>query len=376
MRVNPRKIQSMAATIKNRDIFPPADASEADSAKGSTLESVANWLARFPPVIVWVASTFLAVAIGWSDNATGWEMSLFIFYALPIIVVVWRSGLISGIVMALLCGVVWMLANESSHPYETDLGYGWAMVSRLFYFTVVAFAVNSVRKKQQADAAHILMLEERRQLERDIVSVSEHEQQRIGQDLHDGLCQQLAAIGCAARVLAEDLQAQKLSAAEDAVLIEESLKNAVVEARALARGIFPVHVDRSGLTAALTDLGRTTGRLTGAKIDVRAETEINVDSPEAAMQLYRIAQEALANAVRHSEASQISILVTVEGNQLKLMIEDNGKGINFRTGARTGMGLRTMHYRAQALGGLLDVKDRKGGGTVVTCAVDINKESP
>lgn len=366
----------MAATIENRDTFPPADASESESAKGSTLESVANWLNGFPPVVVWMATVSLAVMIGWTDSATGWEMSLFIFYALPIIVVVWRSGLISGLVMAALCGVIWLLANESSHPYETGLGYAWAMVSRLFYFGVVAFAVNSVRKKQQADAAHILMLEERRQLERDIVSVSEHEQQRIGQDLHDGLCQQLAAIGCAARVLAEDLQAQKLSAAEDAVLIEESLKNAVVEARALARGIFPVHVDRSGLTAALTDLGRTTGRLTGAKIDVRAETEINVDSPEAAMQLYRIAQEALANAVRHSEASQISILVTVEGNQLKLMIEDNGKGINFRTGARTGMGLRTMQYRAQALGGLLDVKDRKGGGTVVTCAVDINKESP
>jgi signal transduction histidine kinase len=366
----------MAATIENSDLFPPADASESESAKGSSLESMAKWLNGFPPVVVWVATVFLAVMIGWLDYSTGWEMSLFIFYALPIFIVVWHSGLLSGLVMTAICGVVWMLANESSHPYETNLGYGWAMVSRLFYFGVVAFAVNSVRRKQQADAAHILMLEERRQMERDIVSVSEHEQQRIGQDLHDGLCQQLAAIGCAARVLAEDLQAQKLSAAEDAVLIEESLKNAVVEARALARGIFPVHVDRSGLSAALADLGRTTGRLTGAKIDVRAETEINVDSPEAAMHLYRIAQEALANAVRHSEASQITIVVTVEGNQLKLMIEDNGKGINFRTGARNGMGLRTMQYRAQALGGLLDVKDRKGGGTVVTCVVEINKESP
>ena len=366
----------MSATIDNRDFPPHADPADSRKVAVGSLAKLAENLTAFPPFVVWVASFILAITIGWMDNVTGWEMSLFIFYALPIIIVVWRCGLISGLVMAAVCGVVWMLANESSHPYETDLGYGWAMVSRLFYFGVVAYAVNSVRKKQQADAAHILMLEERRQLERDIVSVSEHEQQRIGQDLHDGLCQQLAAIGCAARVLAEDLQTQRLSAAEDAVLIEESLRNAVVEARALARGIFPVHVDRSGLAAALTDLGRTTSRLTGAKIDVRAETETHVDSPEAAMHLYRIAQEALANAVRHSEASQIDILVAMEGSQLKLKIEDNGKGINTRAGTRSGMGLRTMQYRAQALGALLTVGSRVGGGTVVTCAVNISKESP
>ena len=94
------------------------------------------------------------------------------------------------------------------------------------------------------------------------------------------------------------------------------------------------------------------------------------------MHLYRIAQEALANAVRHSEASQIDILVAMEGSQLKLKIEDNGKGINTRAGTRSGMGLRTMQYRAQALGALLTVGSRVGGGTVVTCAVNISKESP
>lgn len=324
-------------------------------------------LAAVPKPVAVLLALSLALFIGWVDDLTGWEMSLFIFYALPIIITVWRSGISAGLFTAAFCGVVWLFANQSSHPYETHLGYAWAMVSRLFYFSVVAFAVNAVRKKQHSDAAHILMLEERRQLERDIVSVSEHEQQRIGQDLHDGLCQQLAAIGCAARVLAEDLQAQKLPAAEDAVMIEESIQLAMLEARALARGIFPVHVDETGLAAALVDLGRTMSRLTGARIDVRADADVNVDSPEVAMHLYRIAQEALANAVRHSEASQIIISTELTGEGLKMNIEDDGKGMPDPAVRGEGMGLRTMHYRAQALGAKLEIQPRSGGGTRVCC---------
>lgn len=366
----------MEATIRSRVLPASTEVKTPAKTGGVTLEKLSTFLTQLPEMVVWISSLLLSLFIGWVDDITGWEMSLFIFYALPIIIVVWRSGITSGLVTAAFCGVVWMFANESSHPYETSLGYAWAMVSRLFYFSVVAFAVNAVRNKQKADAAHILMLEERRQLERDIVSVSEHEQQRIGQDLHDGLCQQLAAIGCAARVLAEDLQSQRLSAADDAVLIEESIQLAVIEARALARGIFPVHVDRSGLAAALTDLGRTTERLTGASISVQAETEINVDSPEAAMHLYRIAQEALANAVRHSEATRINISLRIVSDQLLMRIEDDGKGMNARESTPSGMGLRTMLYRAQALGGVLDVRPGTEKGTVVSCAVRMEKTRP
>ena len=95
--------------------------------------------------------------------------------------------------------------NYATRPYETTLGYVWATVSRGVFFGVVAYAATAVRNRQEADAAaRIQALEERRQLEEDLVAVSEHEQQRIGWDLHDGLCQQLAAIGLAARSLADD----------------------------------------------------------------------------------------------------------------------------------------------------------------------------
>ena len=148
-----------------------------------------------PRVIGLAPAITLTLLIGWVDWVTGWELSMFIFYAIPIVLAVWWSGGQAGLFMAIFSGVVCWIANKDSHTYETELGYSWAMLNREGYFCVVAFAVNVVRRKQDDDAARIRMLEELRQLEKDIVRVSEHEQQRIGQDLHDGLCQQLAAIG-------------------------------------------------------------------------------------------------------------------------------------------------------------------------------------
>jgi signal transduction histidine kinase len=333
------------------------------------------WLARMASALQVLPAAFVTLIIlasslfiGWMDYASGWELSLFILYAVPIMIAVWRLGSRAGLLTAAWCSVVWLVANEASHPYETQLGYIWAMFSRLFYFSVVVFAVLAVRNKQAADAARIQMLEEQRQLEADIVSVSEHEQQRIGQDLHDGLCQQLAAIGCAARALADELQEHDLPEARDAILIEDSIQQAVLEARNLARGIFPVHVDRSGLAAALIDLGKTMSRLTGASIKVRNCLDVPVDSPEVSMHLYRIAQEAVANAVRHSGASEITIALEEADDSLELRVEDNGKGMTSDSHTRgDGMGLRTMRYRAQALGATLETGNIPGGGTFVRC---------
>jgi signal transduction histidine kinase len=318
------------------------------------------------------AMMIVTLVIGWLDYITGFEVTMFVFYGIPIFLAVWWAGYRVGLFIALLSGVIWWLANMNTNPYETQLGYAWALVNRLVYLCVVVFAVTALRNKQEADEARIQMLEERRQLEKDIVSVSEHEQQRIGQDLHDGICQQLAAIGCAARVLAEDLQAQGVQAAHDASLIEGSLQQVVMEARNLARGIFPVHVDRSGLAAALADLGKMMSRLTGIPIVVNDCVDVPLDAPEVSMHLYRIAQEAVANAVKHSGATEIQVAMKLEDEMLELRVEDNGKGMPPSSRTRSdGMGLRTMHYRAQALQAVLAIEPRIQSGTLVSCRVQL-----
>lgn len=334
-------------------------------------------LMRGQPVSrVILVTLLLTLMLGWLDDATGWEVSLLILYAMPIVLAVWWGGLRVGIVITLCSGAVWWLVNEDTLPYETSLTQMLAVVNRIFYFSVVAYAVSAVRTKQDADAEYIGILEEHRQLEKDIVKVSEHEQQRIGQDLHDGLCQHLAAVGCAARVLAEELQAQGVAAAADVVMIEESIHQAVREARNLARGIFPVHVDRSGLAAALQDLAHTMSGLTGASIVVKECGDVPTDEPEVSMHLYRIAQEAVANAVRHGEAAEVVIAVKMDGDTLDLAIEDNGKGMPPVSRIQgEGMGLRTMQYRAQALGATLDFEPRSGGGTCVHCRMPLTLSS-
>lgn len=345
-----------------------------DSEKETTLSrwwmSATNAMRHQSIWITIVVMMFFTLGIGWLDNITGFEITLFVFYGIPIFLTVWWAGTRAGLFIAILSGVVWWLANMSTTPYETQLGYAWALLNRLVYLCVAVFAVTALRHKQEADESRIQMLEERRQLEKDIVSVSEYEQQRIGQDLHDGICQQLAAIGCAARVLAEDLQALGVQAAHDASLIEGSLQQVVMEARNLARGIFPVHVDRSGLAAALADLGKMMSRLTGIPIVVNDCVDVPLDAPEVSMHLYRIAQEAVANAVKHSGATEVNVAMKLEDDMLELRVEDNGKGMPYTSRTRgEGMGLRTMHYRAQALQAVLAIEPRNQGGTKVSCRV-------
>lgn len=315
----------------------------------------------------------LTLGIGWVDLVTGWELSLFVFYGLPVVLAVWLLGGNAGLVVAVAHGPIWWLANLANQPYETSWGYNWAMISRILIFAFIAVGANAIRSKQEADKARIEMLEQVRRLQDEIVSASEYEQQRIGQDLHDGLCQQLAAIGCAARALAEDLQAHQLAEAQDAENIESAIQQAVMEARSMARGIFPVHVDHTGLSIALSELAQNTQRLTGIAINVDDVADVQIESPEVAMHLYRIAQEAVANAVRHSGATQVVISLLMEGHYLKLTINDNGSGIEAGEGlAGLGMGLRTMHYRAHAMGAKLAIVEGSRGGTSVCCSLKVN----
>ena len=339
-------------------------------------ERITHFMRRQSPMLPPTLSFLLVLLIGWLDWTTDWELSFFVFYALPILLAVWWGGKRSGYIIATVSALVWWLANVDSHPYTTQIGYAWAMASRWVFFVVVCWSGHAVRKKQQGDAEQIRQLEERRQLEHDIVAVSEHEQQRIGQDLHDGLCQQLAAISCAQHVLASDLRAQSNPAAQDAAMIEEAIQHAMIEARTLARGIFPIQVGASGLAVALNDLAQMTTRLTGAEISVTDSNPVSCLEPEVTMHLYRIAQEAVSNALRHGRATEVVISTRLEAGNFILLVEDNGCGFDaLRKNAVDGMGLRTMRYRAQSLQAQFDVGSRPNGGSFVCVKLDLNNHA-
>lgn len=213
-------------------------------------------------------------------------------------------------------------------------------------------------------------LSERKMLEDKLLSISEEEQARIGQDIHDDLCQQLAAIGCLAKVVYQRLTATNSPEALQLNEIVRLITNANIRAREMSRGLMPVVLDSAGLMAALADLARGTERIFRISCPFHCDPPVQVDDNKVAIQLYRIAQEAVANALKHSQADRIEITLELRDGMIVLVIRDNGKGIAENTADRHGgMGLLTMNHRARMVGGTLTVELDPKGGTVVECIV-------
>jgi PAS domain S-box-containing protein len=208
----------------------------------------------------------------------------------------------------------------------------------------------------------------RRQLEREVLEVSNREQQRIGNDLHDGLGQELTGIALLLRGL--ENRAEREAPALSPSLEEVALlvNDAIFTTRALARGLSPVTFDRGGLSLALEELARRLSAM--FHIDVRCETDDTFDhSLESvnALHLYRIAQEAVTNAAQHGHAAHVKISLRCDGDRGLLRIEDTGSGFSPAIQQSKGLGLRIMHYRAQMMAGSLRVESVRSRGTTVSC---------
>jgi PAS domain S-box-containing protein len=208
----------------------------------------------------------------------------------------------------------------------------------------------------------------RRQLEREVLEASNREQQRIGNDLHDGLGQELTGIALLLRGLENraEREAPALSPSVEEVAL--LVNDAIFTTRALARGLSPVTFDRGGLALALEELARRLSAM--FHIDVRCEADDSLDRGLAsvnALHLYRIAQEAVTNAAQHGQSSKVSLSLRCDGDRGLLRIEDNGSGFNPSTQQSKGLGLRIMHYRAQMMAGSLRIESARALGTVVSC---------
>lgn len=309
----------------------------------------------------------MVLVIGYLDYFTSWEMSLFVLYAVPILLAVWFTGPRGGCLVAILAAVTWWWANSYDNPYSTRWGYVWATVSRFMYFIFLVVGGAAMKAEQEASRARIEALERTRELEADIVRASEREQRRIGQDLHDGLCQYLAAVGCAAASLKEDLRLRGAPESGPASEIEELIRDAVAQARDLARGIFPVQMDEAGLCTALEELACNTGRLQGVNVRVDFQGDVRIPDPATSMHLYRIAQESIANSIRHGAARNIDVVVSEGDDVFMMTVTDDGAGITKPTTRGPGMGLKTMLYRAQLIGAQLEVANNPSGGVIVSC---------
>jgi PAS domain S-box-containing protein len=216
---------------------------------------------------------------------------------------------------------------------------------------------------------------ERKRLEREIIEISNREQQRIGSDLHDGLGQELTGIALMLKGVVTQLRKEGSAARLDIEDVIVLVNNAVESTRALARGLSPVSGERGGLAAALQALATRASERYG----IQVEFDSNPDEPlrlneAAATHVYRIVQEALTNVIRHSAATEVEIRLYPSGDELHLSVDDNGRGFSQPDpGGCGGLGLKIMQYRTQMLGGELLIETAIRGGASIHCSLPMER---
>lgn len=210
-------------------------------------------------------------------------------------------------------------------------------------------------------------ISERKQLEQEIIEVSNREQQRIGQDLHDGLCQELAGIQLMCEVLEQKLSAKSKAEAKQVGEIAGHIKEAIAHTRKLARGLSPVELEANGFVSALHELAAHVEKLFQIECRFECAAPVSVRDNVAATHLYRIAQEAINNAVKHGKAKRVTISLKPNGGKNTLTVSDDGAGFSDETKKNSGMGLHIMKYRAGVLNAPLEIRSAVGAGTTVTC---------
>lgn len=215
-------------------------------------------------------------------------------------------------------------------------------------------------------AANILAAAiESRRLEEELLGTIEREQQRIGQDIHDGLCHQLAGIGFSIGLTARDLP-DSLDAKSKLADVVGNIRSAILEARMLARGLSPVQLESDGLISALHELVSSTEQLFKISCRFDCEQPVLIEDNATATHLYRIAQEAIHNAIKHGHATEV-ILTLADSGDHTLTISDNGLGLPPEFSSSKGMGVHIMKYRAGMIGGRLSIASGQRRGTKVVC---------
>jgi PAS domain S-box-containing protein len=214
---------------------------------------------------------------------------------------------------------------------------------------------------------------ERKGLEEAILEISAREQRRIAQDLHDGLGQHLTGIAFMSKVLEEKLSDRSLPEAVEAAKIVRMVNQAIDNTRELARGLHPVPAEPLGLMSALRRWASDVEQLFHIRCCFQCPRPLSIPDANLATHLYRIAQEAVHNAIRHGKSRNIVVSLSGKNGTGTLTIRDDGDGFQNKQEGHPGVGLSIMNYRADMVGGSLKVQPNEDRGITVTCVFPIRR---
>lgn len=348
-----------------------------------THHAIAEWLATCSPAsLIWLWLG-LALLVGEIDWLSGPEWSFAIFYLLPVTGAAWFSGKSSGLAVASFSALVWLLAEVfAAGPDLHEVALVWNCAARLGIFVFVVFMLDHIRnlntrlEERIAQRTRELEAEVARGLAmgREMGNISHREQQRIAHELHDGLGQELGAVAFQAKLLAASLAEKGGPFSAEAERMTALLNQSIARARALSHLLDPLGVESGGLRQALSLLVDRSGEAFATACTLEAPASLPELGGEVALNLYRIAQEAIHNAVEHGRATHVTVGVECDTECLTLTILDDGCGFDTdstATAPHFGMGLKIMRHRAEGLGAQLQIQSAPGTGCNVICRVPL-----
>lgn len=343
-----------------------------------------RWLDGMQPRTVIVSGILFILSIGGIGYATGPLLSTSLLYLIPLLVITRVAGLRAGIFSALLAGALWLGTDllamiDYTHPVTPY----WNALMRIGTFLIAVSLVAATRslnahleeRVNERTAALEAKIAETQQLEKTILEIGDRERAAIGQDLHDGLCQQLVGAAFSANLLREKLTADPTSCTGDAEQIADLIDDSITQARNLSRGLYPVRLETEGLEMAVRELASNLAQRFGIPCHVQCPVPLPLLGESIGIHLYRIIQEAVTNAAKHSKARQIVIHLELEENALHVSVTDDGTGIKHAGLNPLGMGLNIMEYRARMIGADFEIKDNSSSGTRVSCVAKLKAES-
>jgi signal transduction histidine kinase len=304
------------------------------------------------------------------------ETPFLLFFA-AIMLSAWYGGVGPGIVATIL-------SATASTMFFQEASLDWR-VFRVSVFVVEGVLISTLSGFMHAARARAERNEQLANgLKKTVTEVSEAEQRRLGRELHDGLGQHLTGVALLSRFLSQKLRAGSRPEAETAAEVAELVNESIDWTRELARGLSPMDLDRTTLPAALRELASKTNWLCRIPCIFEGPDRLTLLSDESTLNVYRVAQEAVNNAVKHARASRISLSLHGDGDMAVLTVTDDGTGMK-PSGERDpasetsadvwsgsgeggkGMGLEIMRYRAGVVGGTLDITTVQPHGTRVRC---------
>jgi len=339
---------------------------------------------RLRPLLI--AATFAMIAIiGAADFVTGFQLSLLVFYFLPVCVAVAAVGRGFGVIVAFVSVATWLIGDFAAGAhYANPLVPGWNALIALGTYLVVVWLFSVVlglhremeERVRQRTAALTEEIAERERLEKAVLEASERERRSIGHDLHDGLSQHLTGTSLVAQAIEAQLTARHAVEAADVKRVVALIEQGIEETRSLAKGLLLPEIEREGLVVALQELAGLIQSQYHVECRFECADDIQLEESGMATQFYHIAQEAARNAVRHGAARSVGIRLTARRGAVTLAVSDNGTGLPPPATRGRGLGLRIMAHRAAIIGAQFSIGAQEGGGTLLICELPAGRNRP